>query len=138
MRESICIQRLCNDFVNDEQISLVLSLVACESFDSTFFGCILGIHEQLRRVNKKLIISSPSVFCSDRFHASRVNKFLNISFEPISGREDGVQIDAREIGKEDLARHVVECHRRLLALGGTEAKAYAAIVERINRAIEGS
>ena len=116
---------------------LVADMTDCEYLDSTFLGCLIGV--------QKLAESRPgAAFQIAADHSAQIKlfsissldryfEFLDASPEPTT---ELVAIECDQLDQVELARHVLECHRRLVERGGDQADVFRRACDRLSAELD--
>jgi anti-anti-sigma factor len=115
---------------------VLIDLAGCTYMDSTFLGGLVSLFRRHGGDGNRFAIFAPGPHRSDLFGGSRLDTVLPFVDElPPSG--EGVPIEPRTpASSEELARYVVECHRRLAELGGPQAQEYSRVADAIAAEVE--
>ncbi len=135
MRESPAVREFAAQCL-DQQRELILSvdLFECEYLDSTFLGCLVGLHRRCQ--------SDPPVqfrVCADPATRRRLlgATRLDLLFKCIEACPEPagpwVELAAPELEQRDFGLHVLECHKRLAELECPSAPAFKAVVDQLSR-----
>ena len=100
-----------NLFAVSPPSTVVVDLSHCDYLDSTFLGCLLGLHRQYGTT--RLRIAAPPDRTRKLFGPTKLDIALRVTADvpPVLG--DYVAIAPEAINSQDMARHIMECHRRL-------------------------
>jgi anti-anti-sigma regulatory factor len=113
--------------------TVVVDLSHCDYLDSTFLGCLVILHRKYNESSPHRFQVAASREKSLQLLApSRLNHLLDVTeiySEPITGVSE---VFHSGLPSADLGRHVMECHRRLAELGGSQAAAYRSIADRLD------
>ena len=94
--------------------TVVVDLSYCDYLDSTFLGCLVGLHRKYNRILPHRFRVAVSRDKSQKLLGpTRLNHLLDVTEvcpEPIS---DVLELSGPILPTADLGRHVMECHRRL-------------------------
>jgi hypothetical protein len=118
--------------LDSEPGTLTLDLDACDYLDSTCLGALVDLHRRYgtadparfvvaARAEARLKLFGPNCL-ETLFH------YVDQAPEPL-GEE--LELDVQALGREDLGRHVLECHRRLAELAGPNQAAMQDVVDRL-------
>jgi anti-anti-sigma regulatory factor len=109
---------------------VIIDLADCAYMDSTFLGGLISLFR--RHSAGRFAVYAPGVRRRALFGQSRLDTVLPFVDElPAAG--DHIRLDAPQIPSagDDLARHVIDCHRRLAELGGPDAPELARVADAI-------
>jgi hypothetical protein len=118
---------------------LILDLEACDYLDSTYLGALVDLHRRYAtedpvrfvvaaRVEARLKLFGPNCL-ETLFH------YVEQAPEPL-GEE--LELTTPALDRDDLGRHVLECHRRLVELGGPNQAAMQGVVDRLEHELVGN
>lgn len=132
MRESPTVHAFAKHVLNSEPGSLLVDLSGCEYLDSTFLGCLVDLHRNygVQHPARLLLAAPPEArkrllapnCLDDLFH------YLPDGPEVIG---EDVVLPTVSLSREERGLHVLECHRRLVELGGPAQAAYQGVVDRL-------
>jgi anti-anti-sigma factor len=134
MQESRPAEAFVNEALSREGVSVVIDLSECDYLDSTFLGCLLGLHRQYG--TSRLRIAAPSDRTKKLFGPTKLDTALRVTAEvpPVIG--EYVAIAPEAMNSKDMARHIMECHRRLAEIPGPQQNAFAAIAQQMERELQ--
>ena len=132
LRESPAIHALARHVLESEPGTVIFDLEVCAYLDSTFLGALVDLH-------RRYGVAEPGRFLVAAHPEARRRLFgpncLEELFRYIERFPDEAgeefELPAVELGRDDLGRHVLECHRRLAELAGPNQAAMQRIVERL-------
>ena len=142
IRESRAAKEFVWRCINDGNTSVTMDLSGCQYMDSTFLGCLINLHRrfgQTETSESRFKVAAPSHACRRAFEIARMDTLLSISDQPPAMNGDYVDLPAQALndaGAEDLARHIIECHRQLADLGGPSQEAFRRIADAFQRELE--
>jgi len=137
MKESPVASGYVQSLLDDGDTQVVMDLSGCTFLDSTFLGCLIGLH-------KSNDPSAPSRFAlhADRQQRiklfstttlDRVFNFVESCPEPLGPLET---IAPQRLKPRELGEHIMSCHQRLAAVGGKQASAYQSVADRLERELQ--
>jgi anti-anti-sigma factor len=133
MRESRPAEAFVCEALAKDDVIVVIDLSDCEYLDSTFLGCLLGLHRQFA---KRLQIAAPGERTKKLFGPTKLDIALHVTPEVPGVIGDYFAIAPEAINSRDMARHIMECHRRLAEIPGPQQTAFAAIAQQMSRELE--
>jgi anti-anti-sigma regulatory factor len=142
MRESRAAEEFVSRCVGDGGQPVAIDLSACRYLDSTFLGCLVALHRRFNRGSASgapaVNVAAPSQTCRRAFETSRMDTLLAIRDElpVVEGEWVELPAPAADEGREDLARHIIECHRQLADLGGPSEAAFRRIADAFERELQ--
>ena len=132
-RESIALDHFVSRLTgNAHRIDIDLS--QCTYLDSTFLGCLLGLHKHSAEIGARFQIVAPSNLAQEHLESMRLNTILHVSSDPappVVGTSE--QIEPDDSSSEELCRHVLHCHRRLAEIDGPNQGLFSRIVDQLDR-----
>ncbi len=119
--------------------TLVIDLSHCDYLDSTFLGCLAGLHRRYNRTVPHRFVVAASYDQSQRLlrptHLDQVLDVTDVYPEPIG---ETVELTGPMLSTPDLGRHIMECHRRLAELGGPRAASFQSVADQLARELGGA
>jgi anti-anti-sigma regulatory factor len=134
MLESRPAQTFVGEALASPDALVVIDLSACDYLDSTFLGCLLGLHRQFGAA--RLRIAAPPERTRKLFGPTKLDVVLQISAELPALIGDYAPLPPELINSKEMARHIMECHHRLAEIPGPQQAAFAAIAEQMARELE--
>lgn len=139
MRESRTLHEFAIGIMADKQCTLVVDLTSCEYLDSTFLGCLVDLYKKFRRgeSNRFHVVAneerSKQLLAPTRLH--QVLPVLDSSPLPIV---ECLVLQPVKIVRDDLGRHIMECHRQLAEIGGPNQEIFSRIAEQLEAELNSS
>ena len=136
LRESPALQEFAVLSLDDPRgpSTVVVDLSRCDYLDSTFLGCLVSLHRKYNRTMPHRFQMAASRDQSQKLLApSHLNHLLEVTEvcpQPIG---DLVELAGPILPIVDLGRHILECHRRLAELGGSQAASFRSIADHLAR-----
>jgi anti-anti-sigma factor len=113
--------------------TLVIDLSNCDYLDSTFLGCLAGLHRMYNRaVPHRFVVAASYDKSQKLLGPTRLNQVLDVTDvypEPIG---ETVELTGPLLFTADLGRHIMECHRLLAELGGSRAASFQSIADQLS------
>jgi len=114
--------------------TLAVDLSRCDYLDSTFLGCLVNLHRKYNRTSPHRFRVAASCDKRQKLLApTRLDHLLDVTDvcpEPIA---DVLEVSHPILAGADLGRHIMECHRRLAELGGSQAASFRSIADQLAR-----
>ena len=130
MRESPALSGFVSGVLDREKSAeVVIDLTECEYLDSTFQGCLVGLHRTFS--SERFAIAGSPETLAKLFGPTHLEKLFKVRGEPPHCVGDWCPLPASELSRAELGRHLLECHLRLAEAGGPEAAAFARIAEKL-------
>jgi len=132
LRESPTFHAFAKHVLESEPVAAAVVLSGCDYLDSTFLGCRIDLHRRYGETNppRLTLVATPE----DRRRLLEPNcldgLFHYLEHEPEGAIED-VELAPLSLDRDDLGHHVLECHRRLVELGGPTQAAFQGVVDRL-------
>ena len=127
--------------------AVTIDLSACDYLDSTFLGCLLGLHKQFGKKAAgqaagkgdapPFAVAAPPDRVAKLFGPTRLDRLIHPRSELPCAAGEWVPLDIPPPAsdKRDLAQHVLECHRRLAEVEGPQQAAFIRIAEQLEREV---
>jgi anti-anti-sigma regulatory factor len=131
MRESMAVKAFVDGAMHDADATLQFDLSDCTYLDSTFLGALVSLHHRFAKPAPRFSLAAPSERCLALFGPSRLNTLLTIRVEKPELLGEPIPLPAVEVTAQAAGEHVLESHEYLAALGGDNAKAFNAIVQKL-------
>ena len=113
---------------------MVVDLSHCDYLDSTFLGCLVSLHRKYNRTSPhRFQVAASCDQCQKLLAPTHLNHLLNVTEvcpEPVS---DVLEVSRPLLPTHDLCRHIMECHRQLAELGGSQAASFRSIADHLAR-----
>ena len=134
MGESRPAEAFIAEALGKENTLIVVDLSECDYLDSTFLGCLLGLHRQYGA--SRLHVAAPPDRTKKLFGPTKLDVAMRVTAEtpPVIG--DYVVIAPEAMNSTDMARHIMECHSRLAEIPGPQQNAFAAIAQQMARELD--
>ncbi len=135
MRESPAVREFAAQCLDQQrELTLSVDLSACDYLDSTFLGCLVGLHRRCQHEPQiRLDVCAELGTRRRLLGATRLDKV----FHCVEASPDPVgpwtPLSAPELEKRDFGMHVLECHERLSELECPSAAAFKAVAEQLAR-----
>jgi anti-anti-sigma regulatory factor len=114
--------------------TVVVDLSHCDYLDSTFLGCLVSLHRKYNRTSPhRFQVAASCDQCQKLLAPTHLNHLLDVTEvcpEPVS---DVLEVSRPLLPTYDLGRHILECHRRLAELGGSQAASFRSIADHLAR-----
>jgi anti-anti-sigma regulatory factor len=137
MRESPAVQSLAIQALDAPGGTFVVDLSACDYLDSTFMGCLAGLAKRYgpggTATTPRVRLLRPSPPCRRLLASSHLDLLLELSDEEPTLLGDDLAIPIENLSPEELGRHVLDCHRRLVELSERNATVFGPVVERLEQ-----
>ena len=132
MRESHALKEFLHCCFDQSELSVTVDLSECKFLDSTFLGCLVGLHKRLARPNSNgLTVVASADKIASLLHATRIDSLLNTASvaEDVVGECVPVTIAVQD--PSGLGHHIMECHRRLAEIDGPDQIAFRRIADQL-------
>ena len=131
MKESPALRGFVRGVLDFEQnAEVVLDLSMCEYLDSTFQGCLIGLHESFSC--ERFTIAGPPETIAKLFGPTHIEQLFTVRCEPLHCQGEWCPLPVAPLSRMELGQHLVECHRRLAEAGGPEAKTFSRIADQLD------
>jgi anti-anti-sigma regulatory factor len=133
MHESHAVEGFARHLLEDEDTQrIVVDLEGCDYLDSTFLGCLAMLH---RRFNGFKTPRFQVAVSPEKRHRllgpSCLDRLLPTTEETTTLDVSTFEALVEETTPKSLGRHVMECHRRLAELGGSQQSAFQSIADQM-------
>lgn len=115
----------------DRSRTVTVDLSDCDFLDSTFLGCLIGLHKLGGEGDSRLRFFDANNRCPWLFSTSMLDRYLKIVTSCPKPTDEFKEIPDCELDAREFGEHVMQCHRRLAAAGGAESKVYQAIADQL-------
>ena len=115
---------------------VTVDLSDCDYLDSTFMGCLIGLHKLGGEGESRLRFFAEDQRTGRLLSASMLDRYLHIVDHLPAELDDPQPIPDCELGAREFGEHVMQCHQRLAAAGGEDSEAYASIVEQLAKELK--
>ena len=115
-------------------LRVVVDLESCDYLDSTFLGCLIGLHKQGIRLGGEKFQIYAAEACRLRLLAtSGLQQLLDFIESKPETSGEFVSLELSDLDERTLGRHVMDAHRMLSHLGGKDADKFRAIADRLEK-----
>lgn len=136
LRASAAIHDFIERTLGGTQSVVILDLSQCDHLDSTFLGCMLDLFRQFGQAQpSRFKIAAPATRARAILATNRLDRVLEILPDCPPPAGSWTDLPIPEGGGGVSGRHVLECHRRLLELGGPNQAAFQAVVDQLAREV---
>jgi anti-anti-sigma factor len=112
--------------------TVVIDLSHCDYLDSTFLGCLVDLHRKYNQtVPHRFLVSASCDQSQKLLGPTRLDHLLDVKEVCPQLIGEVVELSGPFLPREDLGRHVMECHRRLAELGGSRAPSFRSIADQL-------
>ena len=116
---------------------VILDLNDCEYLDSTFLGCIVGLHKHYGIDGSgRILVAAHQTTCDRLLAATKVDRCLDLIDEAPALVKEMQPVVTPTLTTRDMGQHVMDCHQLLAQLGGPDAETFARIAEQLGRELE--
>jgi len=120
----------------DGSRTVTVDLSDCDYLDSTFLGCLIGLHKLGGEVESRLRFFDADNRCQRLFSTSMLHRYLNIVSSCPEPTDDFQKIPDCELDAREFGQHVMQCHKRLAAVGGEDSRVYQSIAEHLAKELD--
>jgi hypothetical protein len=132
------VHALAREVLDNEPGTLIFDLDACEYLDSTYLGALVDLHRRYAMANPARFVVAARTEARQKLFGPNCLEalfhYVDVAPEPL-GEE--LELTTQALAREDLGRHVLECHRRLAELGGPNQAAMQGVVDRLEHELIG-
>ena len=139
MRESSALCDFAIGCVEDEECTLAVDLSRCDYLDSTFLGCLVSLNKRFGRPSAgRYTIVADEDRSRYLLATAHLHTVLPVEKSPPSIIAECFELRPATIEREELGRHVMECHRRLAELDGPNQAVFKRIADQLAAELEGN
>ena len=124
--------------LNHADSRVILDLNDCEYLDSTFLGCIVGLHKKYEMESGRFLVAAHHITRDRLLSATKIDRFLDLIDNVPELVEAMRPVVTPRLTTRDMGRHVMDCHQLLAQLGGPDAETFAQIAEQLGQELEQS
>lgn len=139
--ESPVVHAFAGEVLRDRAQRVVVDVSAATYMDSTFLGGLISLfrrHGAAAPGGPRFAIFAPEAQRTALFGQNRLDSVLPFTAElPVDASAGMLLQPSSPDSSEELARYVVECHRRLAELGGPDATDYSRVADAISAQLDG-
>lgn len=118
----------------EKQCWVVADLTDCDLLDSTFLGCLIGLHKQGLQYSDTHFRLLADESCRQRLLCtSGLHQLFGYASEQPATSGDSLTLEFGHFDTRTLGQHVMNSHRLLAELGGEDAARFRSIAERLQR-----
>lgn len=134
MRESPVFHEAAVSCLGRQAGTLVIDLSECQYLDSTFLGCLVDLHKRFGRTAPGCLLVVADQAQQQRLLAPlQLHRVLPLADSAPAPISEWVTLCSEALAQRDLAQHILQCHGRLVELGGDNAAVFGPIVQRLAR-----
>ena len=115
---------------------VTVDLSDCDYLDSTFLGCLIGLHKMGGEGDSRLKFYAQDGRCTRLFSWSMLDRYLQVSDRCPPTTDEFQEIPSCELDARELGVHIMQCHQRLAAAGGPEAEVFESIVAKLSKELD--
>ncbi len=128
MQQSRTVEAFVNEALAYLDRVVTIDLSATSYLDSTFLGCLLGLH---RRYQSRLRVAAPAEAVRQLFGPTKLDLAIKVTQEFPAIVGDYISLPCESVNPIDMARHMMECHVRLAEVPGPQQEMFAAIARQM-------
>ncbi len=140
--ESPVVHAFAGEVLREPSQRVTVDASACTYMDSTFLGGLISLfrrHGAAGPAGPRFSVYAPPTQRAALFGQNRLDTVLPFASElPADASPELVVQSRAPDAPDELARYVVECHRRLAELGGPDAPDYSRVADAISAQLDGS
>jgi anti-anti-sigma factor len=121
-------------FDASSELELLLDLSECNHMDSTFLGLLILLNGTMNKGREtRFSLMAPSPTCRRSLTVTHLHTLLPILDEPpdTDTGEEPCELPVADVDRETMGRHILDCHRALVELGGSKQPSFQRVVERL-------
>jgi len=133
MRESPGFCRFAHDALTNGA-RVVVDLSECSYLDSTFLGCLVGLHKHPGAWGSRTFVVAASLPVRQKLLGpTRLDRVLLFSDESPVACGEVVPLTSQQLNPSEFGHHVMQCHERLAELGGEDSAKFEQIAKQLAR-----
>ncbi len=136
MRQSAAFREFVVQCFQSQQATVVVDFAACEYLDSTFLGCLIGLHKDALRHGRKFLIGADQAQRTRLFATSVLDQLFEFVDQAPAATCEFVPLSTPPLDARELGLHVMQSHQRLAELGGKDAVVFQSIADRLSKELE--
>lgn len=136
MKESPAFRAFLQRCLANRDYRVTVDLSDCDYLDSTFLGCLIGLHKLGGEGPSRLQFYATDGRCSRLFSWSMLDRYLNVTDACPAPTDEFQDIPSCELDARELGVHIMQCHQRLAAAGGQDAEVFESIVAKLSKELE--
>ena len=109
---------------------IVVDLSRCEYLDSTFLGCLLKLRLHLQG-SGQFVLMTAAGGRANLFGCSRIDDLFDFTDELPDTIGSDIDLEIEALEADELARHIMHCHRVLGDSGTRDAADFRSVADRI-------
>lgn len=134
LRESVSVEEYVTQALESSEGGFALDLRDCEYLDSTFLGCLVGLHKRFNmRSPHRFVVVASSERASSLFGAMPLQRLLTLIDSPGELLGPSQRLNSADLRSDSLGQHSMQCHRRLADLGGPNQEIFRRIADQLER-----
>lgn len=116
--------------------NVIMDLSQCDYLDSTFLGCLAILAQHNGKLGRRFAVHGGDATCQRLFGSTHLERILPFtdSLGDVSG--EVVRLPATTLEREQFCEHLLETHRELATLGGSQADAFMAIANHLQQDLD--
>ena len=131
LQESLAFSKFTAECLRDASPLIVVDLSQCDYLDSTFMGCLMGVHKACEGGPARLrIVASPATRLQ-LFSTTLLDRVFEFDAACPPFKGELLALAATCDSERELGQHVMRCHRRLAEAGGQDADAFRSVADRL-------
>jgi anti-anti-sigma factor len=135
LRESPAVREFAGRCLDQQRaLTLLFDLSPCEYLDSTFLGCLVGVHRRVQdEPQLEMSVCADTDTLRRLLGATRLDKLFHCIESAPEPAGPWVPLSAPELQKHEFGQHVLECHQRLSELECPSAAAFKTVADQLAR-----
>ncbi len=111
---------------------VVFDATRCDYIDSTFLGCLIWVKKACEQSAAcQFVIAASAATRVKLFSTSSLDGYFDFLDASPEALDKLVTIDIEKLDSKELGRHVMRCHELLAGIGGSKARAFKAVADRL-------
>ena len=134
LRESPLASDYVKRVLSDNGTQVIMDLANCTFLDSTFLGCLIGLHKSNDpEAPARFSLYTELQQRTTLFSTTMLHRLFHFVESCPSPQDQPHLVEPSQLKPHELGEHIMSCHQRLADAGGDQASAYQSVADRLAR-----